>query len=114
MGQLDGRTAIVTGSDSGIGQGIAEEQACEGADVAITYLHDAAGAAETQAEVEACGGRAFVTRLDQATMTSCQSAVLGASRSSRRCASMARAGRAQTYATTAAGIAFFDIALGGR
>jgi glucose 1-dehydrogenase len=66
MGQLDGRIAIVTGSDSGIGQGIAEELAREGADVAITYLHDEAGAAETRRKVEACGRRAFVTRLDQA------------------------------------------------
>jgi glucose 1-dehydrogenase len=66
MGQLDGRIAIVTGSDSGIGQGIAEELAREGADVAITYLHDEAGAEETRRRVEACGRRAFVTRLDQA------------------------------------------------
>jgi glucose 1-dehydrogenase len=66
MGQLNGRIAIVTGSDSGIGQGIAEELAREGADVAITYLHDEAGAAETRRKVEACGRRAFVTRLDQA------------------------------------------------
>ncbi|MET3667241.1 3-oxoacyl-ACP reductase family protein [Caulobacter sp. 1776] len=65
MGQLTGKIAIVTGSDSGIGQGIAEELAREGADVAITYLHDQAGAAETKQKVEACGRRAFVTRLDQ-------------------------------------------------
>jgi glucose 1-dehydrogenase len=70
MGQLNGRIAIVTGSDSGIGQGIAEELAREGADVAITYLHDEAGAAETRRKVEACGRRAFVTRLDQADETS--------------------------------------------
>jgi NAD(P)-dependent dehydrogenase (short-subunit alcohol dehydrogenase family) len=42
VGQLDGGIAIVTGSDSGIGQGIAEELAREGADVAMTYLYDEA------------------------------------------------------------------------
>ncbi|USQ95245.1 SDR family NAD(P)-dependent oxidoreductase [Caulobacter sp. RL271] len=66
MGQLEGRIAIVTGSDCGIGQGIAEELARERADVAITYLHDEASADETRHRVEACGRRAFVTRLDQA------------------------------------------------
>lgn len=66
MGQLNGKIAIVTGSDSGIGQGIAEELAREGADIAITYLTDETGAAETRGKVEACGRRAFVTRLDQA------------------------------------------------
>jgi NAD(P)-dependent dehydrogenase (short-subunit alcohol dehydrogenase family) len=38
MGQLDGRIAIVTGSDFGIGRGIAEELVREDADIAITYL----------------------------------------------------------------------------
>lgn len=48
-----------------MGQAIAEAFAREGADVAITYLHDAEGAAETREKVEAAGGRALVVQLDQ-------------------------------------------------
>jgi glucose 1-dehydrogenase len=36
MSNLENRVAIVTGSDSGIGQAIAEEFALAGADVAVT------------------------------------------------------------------------------
>jgi glucose 1-dehydrogenase len=63
--KLKGKIAVVTGSDSGIGQAIAEAFAREGADVAITYLHDKDGAAATREKVEAAGGRAVVVQLDQ-------------------------------------------------
>ena len=65
QGRLAGRVAVVTGSDSGIGQAIAITFAREGADVAITYLEDRAGAEHTRAEVEALGRRALVVQLDQ-------------------------------------------------
>ncbi len=61
---LQGEIAIVTGSDSGIGQAIAFEFAKEGADVVVTYLHDQEGAERTKYEIEATGRRAFVSRLD--------------------------------------------------
>lgn len=64
MGKLDGRIAIVTGSDSGIGQATAEEFAHEGASVAITYHSDEAGADETRKRVEAIGRRALVRQVD--------------------------------------------------
>lgn len=63
---LNGKIAVITGSDSGIGQATAMEMAEEGADVAITYLHDHDGAHKTRREVEGCGRRAIVVRLDQA------------------------------------------------
>ena len=63
--KLQGRIAIVTGSDSGIGKATAEAFAKEGADVTITYLHDQAGAEKTRRAVEAAGRRAHVVRLDQ-------------------------------------------------
>jgi len=66
MGQLAGRIAIVSGWDSGIGQGIAEALAREGGDVDVTYLHDEAGADETRRRFDACGRRAFGTRLGRA------------------------------------------------
>lgn len=63
--RLEGKIAIVTGSDSGIGQAIAVELAEEGADVAITWLHDRDGAEATRRRVEAAGHRALVLQLDQ-------------------------------------------------
>jgi glucose 1-dehydrogenase len=62
--RLQGKIAVVTGSDSGIGQATAEEFAKEGADVVVTYLHDQDGAEETRRRVEAAGRRALVARLD--------------------------------------------------
>jgi glucose 1-dehydrogenase len=62
--RLDGEIAIVTGSDSGIGQATAIAFAREGADVAVTYLHDRDGAEDTLRQVEAAGRKGFVTRLD--------------------------------------------------
>ncbi|MFN2461651.1 MAG: SDR family NAD(P)-dependent oxidoreductase [Candidatus Velthaea sp.] len=61
---LSGRVAVVTGSDSGIGAAVARTFAAAGADVALSYLHDAAGAGGTRTDVEAAGARAFVRRLD--------------------------------------------------
>ncbi len=63
--RLKDRIAIVTGSDSGIGQAIAEAFAAEGADVVVTYLDDRQGADETRGRIETAGRRAEVIRVDQ-------------------------------------------------
>ena len=62
--RLAGKVALITGSDSGIGRATAAAFAEEGADVVITYLHDAEGAASTRKEVEAAGRKAIVVQLD--------------------------------------------------
>ncbi len=62
--RLQGKIAIVTGSDSGIGQATAEEFAKEGADVVVTYLEDQDGAEQTRRRVEDAGRRALVAHLD--------------------------------------------------
>jgi glucose 1-dehydrogenase len=62
--QLAGDVAIVTGSDSGIGQATAIELARAGADVCVTYHSDEGGAAQTRREVEAAGRRAIVLQVD--------------------------------------------------
>ncbi|MEV6814644.1 glucose 1-dehydrogenase [Micromonospora sp. NPDC051296] len=63
-GRLHGRTALITGSDSGIGQATAIEFGREGADVVVHYLHDHAGANHTKAEIEKAGRRAVVVQGD--------------------------------------------------
>ncbi len=56
--------AIVTASDSGIGQEAAKELAENGYDVGITYHEDEAGARETLEAVEGVGCRGEIRRLD--------------------------------------------------
>lgn len=51
-GKLEGRTALITGGDSGIGQAIAVFFAREGAQVAVAYLDEHADARETKRLVE--------------------------------------------------------------
>ncbi len=63
-GRLDDKVALITGSDSGIGQGTAVEFAKEGADIVVHYLEDAAGAAATKETVEGLGRRAIVAQAD--------------------------------------------------
>lgn len=63
-GKLEGKVALITGSDSGIGQGTAIEFAKEGADVVITYLHDDSGAKETLRQVEEQGRKGIICQLD--------------------------------------------------
>ena len=57
-------TAIVTGSDSGIGKASAVALARGGFDVGVTWHTDEQGAEDTAAEIDALGRRAVVRRLD--------------------------------------------------
>lgn len=62
--RLDGKVAFVTGGSHGIGRGIAERFAREGADVAFNFGHDAAGAEETAGVIRAAGRRAVALKAD--------------------------------------------------
>ena len=62
--RLNGKTALVTGASSGIGQGIAAALAAAGADVAINYRSDRAGAEETARQVREAGRRALAIQAD--------------------------------------------------
>ena len=65
MGMLDGKVAFVTGGGSGIGRGIAERLAREGADVSIGEI-DLAGAEETADLVRRAGRQAHVVKMNVA------------------------------------------------
>jgi 3-oxoacyl-[acyl-carrier protein] reductase len=61
---LAGRIAVITGSSRGIGRATALRLASMGADIAINYRSDAAGASAAQAEVAAFGVRAISVQAD--------------------------------------------------
>ena len=56
-GRLEGRKAVITGGDSGIGRAVALAFAREGADVAISYLEDEQSDADETARVVRDAGR---------------------------------------------------------
>jgi 3-oxoacyl-[acyl-carrier protein] reductase len=62
--RLDGKVAVVTGASSGIGRAIAIGCAREGADLAITFRGNEAGAKDTAGAIRELGRRAEVLRVD--------------------------------------------------
>jgi len=68
-GRLEGKVALVTGGDSGIGRAIAVAYAREGADVAIAYLDEHGDAKETASLIEQAGRRALVIAGDLAEVS---------------------------------------------
>lgn len=64
MGKLEGKVALITGSDSGIGAASAIAFAKEGANVVITYNSDEEGAQETLKKVEEAGSKGLVLQVD--------------------------------------------------
>ena len=59
-GRLQGRHALITGADSGIGRAVALAFAREGADIAISYLSEDADAQETERLVTEAGRKAVL------------------------------------------------------
>ncbi len=64
MGSFEGKIAIVTGGESGIGAACAAVLARQGAAVAITYRRDEAGAQRTCRAIETAGGGALAVQTD--------------------------------------------------
>lgn len=61
---LEGRVALVTGGDSGIGAACAKALAAAGADVALTYLDDHESAEATAASIREGGRRSVALQSD--------------------------------------------------
>ncbi len=74
-GKLEGKVALITGGDSGIGRSVAILYAKEGADVAILYLSEDQDAEETKRLVEAEGKRCLTIKGDVGDENFCQQAV---------------------------------------
>jgi NAD(P)-dependent dehydrogenase (short-subunit alcohol dehydrogenase family) len=74
-GKLDGKVAIVTGGDSGIGRAVSVLFAREGADVAIVYLDEHDDAEETRSLVEGEGRRGIAIAGDVGDESFCRHTV---------------------------------------
>ncbi|MBW8350396.1 glucose 1-dehydrogenase [Bacillus sp. IITD106] len=74
-GKLDGKVAIVTGGDSGIGKSVALHFAKEGANVAICYLEEDQDAENTKQLIENEGRKCIAIRGDLGQEQHCIDAV---------------------------------------
>ncbi|MEU4570321.1 SDR family oxidoreductase [Micromonospora sp. NPDC023956] len=76
-GRLEGKRALITGGDSGIGRAVAIAFAREGADVLISYLgeEEDADARDTVRLIEEAGRRGIAVRGDITDESHCQSLV---------------------------------------
>jgi NAD(P)-dependent dehydrogenase (short-subunit alcohol dehydrogenase family) len=72
LGRLEGKVAIITGGDSGIGRAVAIMFAKEGANVAIVYLDEHQDAEETATEVRKYGKEALLLPADISVETNCK------------------------------------------
>ncbi len=74
-GKLEGKVALITGGDSGIGRAVAIAFAKEGADVAVAYLNEHKDASETKRLVEETGRRCLLIAGDIGDEKFCQEIV---------------------------------------
>ena len=73
--RLAGKVAIVTGGSSGIGTGIVDHYAAEGASVVINYRGNADIANQMKGKIEGNGGKAIAVQADVSKVAECQALV---------------------------------------
>lgn len=73
--KLNGKIALISGGDSGIGRSVAIGYAKEGAHVAIIYLNEEADAEETLSAIKETGRHAIAIQGDVASKAFCKEAV---------------------------------------
>jgi NAD(P)-dependent dehydrogenase (short-subunit alcohol dehydrogenase family) len=71
-GRLEGKVAVITGGDSGIGKAVAIAYAREGADLVISYLSEHEDAEDTKQWVEKAGRRAVLIPGDVSDADHCR------------------------------------------
>jgi glucose 1-dehydrogenase len=71
---LEGRKALVTGANSGLGEGISYELAAHGAAVAVTYVVDPDAADRIVGRINDAGGQAMATAMNVADEAAVQDA----------------------------------------
>jgi NAD(P)-dependent dehydrogenase (short-subunit alcohol dehydrogenase family) len=74
-GKLEGKKALITGGDSGIGRAVALGFAREGADVLVSYLSEHDDAQETKRLVEAAGRQCILVAGDISKREHCKDLV---------------------------------------
>ncbi|WP_440572088.1 SDR family oxidoreductase [Streptomyces sp. KR2] len=74
-GRLAGKTAVITGGDSGIGRAVAIAFAREGADVLVSYLDEHEDAEQTRHWVEEAGRRCVLVPGDLADPAHCRAVI---------------------------------------
>lgn len=71
-GKLQGKVAVITGADSGIGRAVAVYYAHEGADIVMIYLEEHEDARVTQKEIEETGRKVLVFAGDISDQKHCR------------------------------------------
>lgn len=74
-GRLEGKVAVITGADSGIGKAVAIAYAREGADVLVSYLSEDEDAEDTRSWVEKAGRKAVLVRGDLVDPQHCRDVI---------------------------------------
>lgn len=74
-GRLQGKRALITGGDSGIGRAVSVHYAREGADIAIVYLDEDKDAKETRELVQQSGRKCVLIKGDVRDPGFCKNAV---------------------------------------
>lgn len=75
VGRLEGKVAVISGGDSGIGRAVALAFVAEGASVTLAYYDEKKDAQETEKLVKEAGGECLLVSADVAKVKSCENII---------------------------------------